>query len=179
MSWQSRSNRRRRRRKCLKMAWTCAPSGVTRWPENLLYSCRTWRRQLKSRKRAVAYFADWVEPRQRDVKTILETLPVLMHSLRWGVKFGMAPEVMRITKSLEFTLVLTGRWESWTNALCLAAQSATAAGDKGALGWVSHQDGTKAICEGNFTEGRQSLERALQDGERFATKLAQASLATI
>jgi TIR domain len=124
----------------------------------------------EERKRAVAYFADWVEPRQRDVKTILETLPVLMHSLRWGVKFGMAPEVMRITKSLEFTLVLTGRWESWTNALCLAAQSATAAGDKDALGWVRHQDGTKAICEGNFTEGRQSLERALQIREELRDK---------
>ena len=106
----------------------------------------------EERKRAVAYFADWVEPRQRDVKTILETLPVLMHSLRWGAKFGMAAEVMRITRSLELPLVLTGRWESWTNALCLAAQSATAAGDKAALGWVRHQDGTKAICEGNFSE---------------------------
>src|SRR6266576_5514541 len=124
----------------------------------------------EGRKRAVAYFADWVEPRQRDVKTILETLPVLMHSLRWGVKFGMAAEVMRITRSLELALVLTGRWESWTNALCLAAQSATAAGDKAALGWVRHQDGTKAICEGNFTEGRQSLERALQIREELRDK---------
>jgi hypothetical protein len=124
----------------------------------------------EERKRAVAYFADWVEPRQRDVKTILETLPVLMHSLRWGVKFGMATEVMRITRSLEFTLVLTGRWESWTNALCLAAQSATAAGDKAALGWVRHQDGTKAICEGNFSEARQSLEQALQIREEVRDK---------
>jgi TIR domain len=124
----------------------------------------------EERKRAVAYFADWVEPRQRDVKTILETLPVLMHSLRWGVKFGMAPEVMRITRSLELTLVLTGRWESWTNALCLAAQSATAAGDKAALGWVRHQDGTKAICEGNFSEARQSLEQALQIREELRDK---------
>jgi TIR domain len=124
----------------------------------------------EERKRAVAYFADWVEPRQRDVKTIRETLPVLMHSLRWGVKFGMAPEVMRITKSLEFTLVLTGRWESWTNALCLAAQSATAAGDKAALGWVRHQDGTIAICEGNFSEARQSLEQALQIREELRDK---------
>ena len=124
----------------------------------------------EERKRAVAYFADWVEPRQRDVKTILETLPVLMHSLRWGVKFGMAAEVMRITRSLELPLVLTGRWESWTNALCLAAQSATAAGDKAALGWVSHQDGTKAICEGNFSEARQSLEQALQIREELRDK---------
>jgi hypothetical protein len=90
--------------------------------------------------------------------------------MRWGVKFGMAPEVMRITKSLEFTLVLTGRWDAWTNALCLAAQSATAAGDKAGLGWVRHQDGTKAICEGNFTEGRQSLERALQIREELRDK---------
>jgi TIR domain len=124
----------------------------------------------EERKRAVAYFADWVEPRQRDVKTILETLPVLMHSLRWGVKFGMAAEVMRITRSLELTLVLTGRWESWTNALCLAAQSATAADDKAALGWVRHQDGTKAICEGNFSEARQSLEQALQIREELRDK---------
>ena len=124
----------------------------------------------EKRKRAVAYFADWVEPRQRDVKTMLETLPVLMHGLRWGVKFGMAAEVMRITRSLEFTLVLTGRWESWTNALCLAAQSATAAGDKAALGWVRHQDGTKAICEGNFSEARQSLEQALQIREELRDK---------
>ena len=124
----------------------------------------------EERKRAVAYFADWVEPRQRDVKTILETLPVLMHSLRWGVKFGMAAEVMRITRSLELTLVLTGRWESWTNALGLAAQSATAAGDKAALGWVRHQDGTKAICEGNFSEARQSLEQALQIREELRDK---------
>jgi hypothetical protein len=124
----------------------------------------------EERKRAVAYFADWVEPRQRDVKTILETLPVLMHSLRWGVKFGMAAEVMRITRSLELPLVLTGRWESWTNALCLAAQSATAAGDKAALGWVRHQDGTKAICEGNFSDARQSLEQALQIREELRDK---------
>ena len=124
----------------------------------------------EERKRAVAYFADWVEPRQRDVKTILETLPVLMHSLRWGVKFGMAAEVMRITRSLELPLVLTGRWESWTNALCLAAQSATAAGDKAALGWVRHQDGTKAICEGNFSNARQSLEQALQIREELRDK---------
>jgi hypothetical protein len=124
----------------------------------------------EERKRAVAYFAEWVEPRQRDVKTILETLPVLMQSLRWGVKFGMAAEVMRITRSLEVPLVLTGRWESWTNALCLAAQSATAAGDKAALGWVRHQDGTKAICEGNFSEARQSLEQALQIREELRDK---------
>jgi hypothetical protein len=124
----------------------------------------------EERKRAVAYFADWVEPRQRDVKTILETLPVLMHSLRWGVKFGMAAEVMRITRSLELTLVFTGRWESWTNALCLAAQSAAAAGDKAALGWVRHQDGTKAICEGDFSEARQSLEQALQIREELRDK---------
>jgi TIR domain len=124
----------------------------------------------EERKRAVAYFADWVEPRQRDVKTILETLPVLMHSLRWGVKFGMAADVMRITRSLELALVLTGRWESWTNALCLATQSAIAAGDKAALGWVRHQDGTKAICEGNFSEARQSLEQALQIREELRDK---------
>ena len=125
----------------------------------------------EERKRAVAYFADWVSgPRQRDVKTILETVPVLMHSLRWGVKFGMAAEVMRITRSVELPLVLTGRWESWTNALSLAAQSAIAAGDKAALGWVRHQDGTKAICEGNFSEARQSLEQALQIREELRDK---------
>jgi Flp pilus assembly protein TadD len=124
----------------------------------------------EERKRAVAYFAAWVGPRQRDVKTILETLPVLMHSLRWGVKFGMAADVMRITRSLELALVLTGRWESWSNALCLAAQSAIAAGDKDALGWVRHQDGTKAICEGNFSEARQSLEQALQIREELRDK---------
>ncbi|HEU0207466.1 MAG TPA: toll/interleukin-1 receptor domain-containing protein [Candidatus Udaeobacter sp.] len=124
----------------------------------------------EERKRAVAYFADWVEPRQRDVKTILETLPVLMDSLRWGVKFGMAAEVMRITRSLELPLVLTGRWESWTNALFLAAQSATAAGDKAALAWVRHQDGTKAICEGNFSDARQSLDQALQIREELRDK---------
>jgi hypothetical protein len=125
----------------------------------------------EERKRAVAYFADWVSgPRQRDVKTILETLPVLMHSLRWGVKFGMTAEVMRITRSVELALVLTGRWESWTNALGLAAQSAIAAGDKAALGWVRHQNGTKAICEGNFSEARQSLEQALQIREELRDK---------
>jgi TIR domain len=117
---------------------------------------------IEERKRAVAYFANWIERHQRDVSTILETLPILMCCLRWGVKFAMAAEVIRITKSLEFTLVLNGRWESWTNALCWAAQSAIAAGDKAALGWVHHQDGTKALCKGNLPEARESLEQALQ-----------------
>jgi len=126
----------------------------------------------EERKQAVAYFADWVEPRQRDVKTMLDTLPALMRALHWGVKFGMPAEVMRITRSLEFTLILTGRWESWTNALCLAGQSATAAGDKAALGWVRHQDGTKALCEGNVSEARQSLEQALQIREGLRDKAA-------
>jgi hypothetical protein len=124
----------------------------------------------EERKRAVAYFSDWIEQHQRDVKTILETLPVLMRCLRWGVQFGLAAEVMCITKSLEFTLVLNGRWESWANALGLAAQSAIAASDKAALGWVRHQNGTKALCEGNFPEARESLEQALQIREALSDK---------
>jgi TIR domain len=124
----------------------------------------------EARKRAVAYFTDWIGRNQHDVKAILETQPILMHCLRWGVKFGMASEVVRITRSLERTLVLTGRWESWTNALCLAAQSAIGAGDKAALGWVRHQNGTKALCEGNLSEARQSLEQALQIREELRDK---------
>jgi hypothetical protein len=116
----------------------------------------------EERKRAVAYFADWIDRHKGDVKTILERLPVLMRCLRWGVQFGLAAEVMRITKSLELTLVLNGRWESWANALRLAAQSAITAGDKAGLAWVRHQDGTKALCEGNLPEARESLEQALQ-----------------
>jgi nucleoside-triphosphatase THEP1 len=119
-------------------------------------------RAIEERKRAVAYFAGWIERHQRDVSTILETLPILMCCLRWGVKFAMAAEVIRITKSLEFTLVLNGRWESWTNALRWAAQSAIAARDNAALGWVHHQDGTKALCKGNLREARESLDQALR-----------------
>ena len=124
----------------------------------------------EERKRAVAYFANWIERHRRDVETILERLPVLMRCLRWGVKFGMVAEVMRITRSLELALVLNSRWESWTNALCLAAQSAIAAGDKAALGWIRHQNGTKALCDGNLPEARESLEQALQIREALRDK---------
>ena len=124
----------------------------------------------EERKRAVAYFADWIERHKGDVKTILERLPVLMRCLRWGVQFGMAAEVMRITKSLELTLVLNGRWESWANALRLAAQSAITAGDKAGLAWVRHQDGTKALCEENLPEARESLEQALQIRQAVSDK---------
>jgi hypothetical protein len=124
----------------------------------------------EERKRAIAYFADWIERHRRDVKTILATLPVLMCCLRWGVKFAMAAEVMRITKSLEFTLVLNARWESWANTLRLAAQSAIDAKDKAALGWVRHQNGTKALCDGNLPEARESFEQALQIREALGDK---------
>jgi hypothetical protein len=120
------------------------------------------RQAIEERKRAVAYFMNWSERHQRDVGTILETLPILMCCLRWGVKFAMAAEVIRITRSLEFTLVINGLWESWTNALRLAAQSAIAAGDNAALSWVHHQDGTKALCKGNLREARESLDQALR-----------------
>jgi hypothetical protein len=124
----------------------------------------------EERKRVVAYFSDWIERHQREVKTVLETLPVLMRCLRWSVEFGMVAEVMRITKSLEFTLILSGRWESWANALRLAAQSAIAAGDKAALGWIRHQNGTKALCDGNLLEARESLEQALQIREALSDR---------
>jgi hypothetical protein len=123
----------------------------------------------EDRKRAVVYFAGWIG-RKPDAKTILETLPILMRSLRWGVQFGMAWEVIRIARSLESTLVLSGRWESWANALGLAAQSAIASGDKAALGWVRHQNGTKALCDGNLPEARESLEQALQIREALRDK---------
>ena len=128
------------------------------------------REATEERKRAVVYFADWIERHQRDDKTILETLPVLMRCLRWGVQLGKPAEVIRITKSLELTLVLNSRWESWANALSLAAQSAIAAGDKAALGWVRHQNGTKAFCDGNLSAARQSLEQALQIREKLRDK---------
>src|SRR5437867_1495942 len=125
------------------------------------------RQATEERKRAVVYFADWIQRHQRDDKTILETLPILMRSLHWGVEFGMAAEVIRMTRSLELTLVLTGRWESWTNALCLAAEAAITTGDKAALAWVRHQNGAKALCEGNLSKARQSLEQALQIREKL------------
>jgi ABC-type dipeptide/oligopeptide/nickel transport system, ATPase component len=125
----------------------------------------------EERKRVVAYFADWIERNQDDVKTILETRFVLMRCLRWGVKFGMAAEVIRLAKSLEFTLVLNGYWETWANALGLAAQSAVGASDKAALGWVLHQNGTKALCDGNVAEARESLEQALQIREALRDKV--------
>jgi hypothetical protein len=124
----------------------------------------------EGRKRAVVYFADWIGKHQRDVKTILATLPALMYCLRWALKFGLAAEVMRITKSLEFTLVLNGRWESWANALRLAGQSAIAAKDKAALGWVCHQTGTKALCDGNLPEARESFKQALHIREALRDK---------
>ena len=94
-----------------------------------------------------------------------------MRCLRWGFKFGMAAEVIRLAKSLEFTLVLNGYWETWANALGLAAQSAVGASDKAALGWVLHQNGTKALCDGNVAEARESLEQALQIREALRDKV--------
>src|SRR6266480_4215495 len=129
----------------------------------------TAKETTEDRKRAVVYFAGWIG-RKPDAKTILETLPILMRSLRWGVQFGMAWEVIRIARSLESTLVLSGHWESWANALRLAAQSAIASGDKAALGWVRHQNGTKALCDGNLPEARESLEQALQIREALSDR---------
>src|SRR5262249_36876457 len=99
----------------------------------------------EERKGAVVYFADWIGQHERDVKTILATLPVLMCCLHWAVKFGLAAEVMRIARSLEFTLVLNGRWESWANALRLAGQSASEKKERVVVGGVAQKLEKKAF----------------------------------
>jgi hypothetical protein len=114
------------------------------------------------RRHALNYFAGWAEQHRLDRKRILEESAALLGILNWATQTGRHRMVMRLGRALESSLILSGRWEAWGQVLQQIGQAAEATGDRGTIGWVLHQQGTRALCLGNDAASRELLSDALE-----------------
>lgn len=113
------------------------------------------------RERALAYFLPWAEARREDSAALLAEAVALRHLLDWAAEAGRQAEAVRLGRTLDAPLALSGRWGAWAQALERVRVAAMALGDRAAEGWALHQLGTRLLCLDDKHGARQLLTRAL------------------
>jgi len=91
---------------------------------------------------------------------------------------GWWPEVVRLARATEGSLVLGRRWAAWEAVLHEALRASRAIPDQSSEAWALHQLGVMAICLGDDRRGHALLKHALRLQRRDpARALAKENLA--
>jgi hypothetical protein len=132
---------------------------------------------------ALGYFVGWLQTEHPSDEVILEERQALLSLLRWAVGEHSWPEAAILAQALDAPLALAGRWNLWKEELQLALPVAEALDEPGLQAWVYHQLGTRALCLGESSEGRDSLIRALRlrdsAGDRVGAVITRQNLSLL
>jgi hypothetical protein len=108
------------------------------------------------------YLADWARQQPADSPALLAETGLALHLMSWAAGTGRWTEAMRLSRTLQGSLALDGRWGGWSQVVELSLQTAQQLGARAAEAWALHQSGVLAMCLGDERRARASLVRALQ-----------------
>src|ERR1051326_22105 len=113
------------------------------------------------RQRALAYFVGWAEAHADDEALIGADMDALLVLHRSAFSSARWLDVLRLGRAIDTTLMFSGRWGAWGETLERCLPAARHIGDAAAEGWVLHQLGSRALCQGEFDTARTCLNQAL------------------
>jgi CHAT domain/Abnormal spindle-like microcephaly-assoc'd, ASPM-SPD-2-Hydin len=115
------------------------------------------------RRHVLAYFVKWIEQHRNSPARLVRDLDAIL-AVADGPAALEAPHLgLRLLRGAEAGLILSKRFERWGALLQRQEELAAAAGpDLPALGWVRHQQGTRALALGDTAGARASLGEALK-----------------
>lgn len=106
------------------------------------------------------YFVNWLEGQPAQA-LIEESADALIYTVKKAGEKQRWPEVIRLGRALERTLILSKRWQAWADILNLILKAAKALGDRKVEAWALHQLGSRAMCLEQADQARELLTQAL------------------
>jgi hypothetical protein len=113
------------------------------------------------RQRLLGHLVIWVEQNRNSPDVVIRDLDPIL-----AVISGPAAEAepalgLRLARGAEGALILAKRFERWAGLLRVEEGLAQASRDSSALGWVRHQEGTRALALKDDKLARTALREAL------------------
>lgn len=106
------------------------------------------------------YFVRWLEE-QPTQALIEESADALIYTVKRAGEKQRWPQVIRLGRALERSLIIWKRWQTWLDILNLILKAARALGDRTVEAWALHQLGSRAMCLGQTDQARELLTEAL------------------
>ncbi len=119
------------------------------------------------RKRLLAHLVRWVGQNRRSPGVLLRDLDVILAAIDRADDAADAAQVLELARGTESALILSKRWVRWDGLLDREATLAAATKDDAALGWVRHQQGSRALALRDEDAAKARLTEALQIRERL------------
>jgi energy-coupling factor transporter ATP-binding protein EcfA2 len=131
----------------------------------------------------IRHYAPWAAFRRQAGLALLRDTDAIRALIRWAAAVGRHRDVIRLTRAIEPGLTLDRQWRAWSEIIELARGAAVAAGLPAAEAWALHQQGTRALLEGQTDAARAALQRALAlrqaRGDQLGAELTRYHLALL
>jgi hypothetical protein len=113
------------------------------------------------RSRLLDHLVVWVEQNRNSPATVIRDLDVIVAVASGPAAVAEPALGLRLARGAEGALILAKRFERWAALLDGEATLAATTGDRAALGWVRHQQGTRALALRDDRTARAALREAL------------------
>jgi hypothetical protein len=110
---------------------------------------------------ALNHFADWAEQNRQFPERLLSEIDTILQLQTWAAEAGRWLDVLRFSRVVETPLALAKRWGAWEQVLLRSLQAGELTNDRATIAYALHQLGTRALCLGDTTTARSSLNQAL------------------
>lgn len=114
-----------------------------------------WRARLRS------HLVKWIEQNRHSPGMVTRDLDLVIAALQTAGDAADQDLVLRLARGVEGPLILSKRWGRWSTLLGQERALASATGDRAALGWALHQEGSLALALADEATARDRLTQAL------------------
>jgi hypothetical protein len=118
------------------------------------------------RQRATGAFLQFAFEARGSPRRVARLAAPMTAQMAWAAEHGRSDEALRLARALDGPLAEANRWDAWRDMLSRAYEIAMRAGDDAAAGWALHQQGTRALMEGDQREAKRLLDEARRLRER-------------
>ncbi len=112
-------------------------------------------------------FASWLAARDPSSAGSLSAASGALAITEWAAEEGEWSGIVDVIRVAEPVLTLAGHWEASREALTHGLKAATETADHLSEALFAHQQGSLALCLGEFTSAEQLLSRALHLREQY------------
>lgn len=102
----------------------------------------------------------WADGAPADLS--LEQADSIVTVARHLLATGRPAEAAIAARTADSALLLSGRWERWTDAVRVVGDAARRLDDTAGKAWALHQNGTRALCVGDRSTAEWALREALR-----------------
>lgn len=126
-------------------------------------------------ERTLDYLTTWAEQHAGEPQMLAEDATTISAVTLRAAQRAHWPQVFRLARAVEETLVMTRRWGAWGAVLQVGLEAALTTGDLREQGWFRHQLGSRALCLEDISAAENNLAQALEIRESLGDRRGAAA----